>query len=140
MAGRCPLGAFATDLFALRRTPLRANRDLTHCSEEASLFDHLVGEREHGRRNCAAAPAATRMPLLPLELLDADQYAGRSLHLSVSERWRFPWEEKRCPQSTSRGEAAQLIGLRYLTWYMPMVSRAIRRDGFSAKLEMTGRS
>src|SRR6516162_1161833 len=85
MAGRCPLGAFATDLFALRRTPLRANRDLTHCSEEASLFDHLVGAREHDRRNCAAAPAATRMPLMPLELLDADQYAGRSLHLSVSE-------------------------------------------------------
>src|SRR5215510_6565520 len=46
----------------------------------------------------------------------------------------------RCTQSTGEEQAAQLIGLRYPTWYMSMVSRAIRRDGFSATLEMTGRS
>ena len=115
MAERCPLGPYATDLFALRRTPLRANRDLTHCSEEASLFDHLVGAREHGRRNCTAAPAATRMPLMPLELLDADQYAGRSLHLSVSEL-EVPLRGKTMPtkHKSGRGSSAHRVEISHL--------------------------
>ena len=46
------------------------------------------------------------MPLMPLELLDADQYAGRSLHLSVSEL-EVPLRGKTMPtKHKSEGEAA----------------------------------
>jgi hypothetical protein len=48
-ARSCPLrrfDLFAVDLFARQRTPLRANRDLTHRRKKAPLFDHLVGARK----------------------------------------------------------------------------------------------
>ena len=54
MAGRCQLGPFATDLFALRRTPFRAKSGCEQLQQTAALFNHLVGAREQRCRDFEA--------------------------------------------------------------------------------------
>jgi hypothetical protein len=54
MAERCPLGPYATDLFALRRTPLRAKSGCEQLQQTAALFNHLVGAGEQRERHFEA--------------------------------------------------------------------------------------
>jgi hypothetical protein len=49
-------------------------------------------------------------------------------------------KEKRCLIIRSQGQEEQPHQLRYLTWYTPMGSRAIRRDGLLAESETTEQS
>src|SRR5262249_42693173 len=67
------------------------------------------------RLRCRLGPVLPAMPLMPLELLDADQYAGRSLYLSVSEV-EAPLRGKTMPteHKSGRGNSAHRVEISQL--------------------------
>ena len=57
----------------------------TNAPQQKSRYSITASARASKVGGIALRRLLPAMPLMPLELLDADQYAERSLHLSVSE-------------------------------------------------------
>src|SRR5215468_11645020 len=96
--------------------------NVTECSAAKSALirsPRRRGQIRSAELRCIAGgigPAvATRHVLMPLELLDADQYAGRSLHLSVSEV-EVPLRGKTMPteHKSGTGSSAHRVEISHL--------------------------